>query len=191
MALLEDKPRSARVSTVTATTLLAVTRQRFNTLIEQHRQWRSIFSSAISAQLRQQYQEQAILLEEKQTLVEALAAKNAALEQTLAKLQAALVAVAEHERVKRDLEIAREIQLQMLPPRFQAPGLRLHATTVPTTWVGEDYMMPYARGQPGGIASRGRVRERHPGSAANGQAHGRVSCLCEPLCRSPERYAGA
>jgi hypothetical protein len=36
MALLEDKPRSARVSTVTPTTFLAVTRLRFNTLIEQH-----------------------------------------------------------------------------------------------------------------------------------------------------------
>jgi serine phosphatase RsbU (regulator of sigma subunit) len=140
MALLEDKPRSARVSTVTATTLLAVTRQRFNTLIEQHPAVAINFLKAISAQLRQQYQEQAVLVEEKQTLVEALAAKNAALEQALAKLQAALVTVAEHERVKRDLEIAREIQRQMLPATFpQAPGLCLHATTVPATWVGGDF----------------------------------------------------
>jgi sigma-B regulation protein RsbU (phosphoserine phosphatase) len=50
------------------------------------------------------------------------------------------VTVAEHERVKRDLEIAREIQQQMLPATFpQAPGLRLHATTVPATWVGGDF----------------------------------------------------
>jgi serine phosphatase RsbU (regulator of sigma subunit) len=139
MALLEDQPRSARVSTVTATTLLAVTRQRFNTLIEQYPTVAINFLKAISAQLRQQYQEQAVLLEEKQTLVEALAAKNAALEQALAELQVALVTVAEHERVKRDLEIAREIQRQMLPATFpQAPGLRLHATTLPATWVGGD-----------------------------------------------------
>jgi sigma-B regulation protein RsbU (phosphoserine phosphatase) len=140
MALLEDKPRSARVSTLTPTTCLAVTRQRFNTLIEQHPAVAINFLKAISAQLRQQYREQAVLLEEKQTLVEALAAKNAALEQALAKLQAALVTVAEHERVKRDLEIAREIQRQMLPATFpQAPGLRLHATTVPAMWVGGDF----------------------------------------------------
>jgi sigma-B regulation protein RsbU (phosphoserine phosphatase) len=140
MALLEDKPRSARVSTLTPTTFLAVTRQRFNTLIEQHPAVAINFLKAISAQLRQQYREQAVLLEEKQTLVEALAAKNAALEQALAKLQAALVTVAEHERVKRDLEIAREIQRQMLPATFpQAPGLRLHATTVPAMWVGGDF----------------------------------------------------
>lgn len=139
MALLEDKPRSARVSTLTPTTFLAVTRQRFNTLIEQHPAVAINFLKAISAQLRQQYSEQAFLLEEKQTLVEALATKNAALEQTLAKLQAALVTVAEHERVKRDLEIAHEIQQQMLPATFpQAPGLCLHATTVPATWVGGD-----------------------------------------------------
>src|SRR5262249_35251828 len=140
MALLEDKPRSARVSTVTATTLVAVTRQRFNTVIEQHPAVAINFLKAISAQLRQQYQEQAVLLEEKQTLVEALAAKNAALEQALAELQAAMVTVAEHERVKRDLEIAHEIQQQMLPATFpQAPGLHLHATTVPATWVGGDF----------------------------------------------------
>jgi serine phosphatase RsbU (regulator of sigma subunit) len=139
MALLEDKPRSARVSTLAPTTFLAVTRQRFNTLIEQHPAVAINFLKAISAQLRQQYREQALLLEEKQTLVEALAAKNAALEQALAKLQAALVTVAEHERVKRDLEIAREIQQQMLPATFpEAPGLCLHATTVPATWVGGD-----------------------------------------------------
>ncbi|HSX78669.1 MAG TPA: SpoIIE family protein phosphatase [Candidatus Saccharimonadia bacterium] len=139
MALLEDTPRSARVSTVTATTLLAVTRQRFNTLIEQHPAVAINFLKAISAQLRQQYQEQAILLQEKQTLVEALAVKNAALEQALAELRAALVTVAEHERVQRDLEIAREIQQQMLPATFpQTLGLRLHATTVPATWVGGD-----------------------------------------------------
>jgi phosphoserine phosphatase RsbU/P len=139
MALLEDKPRSARVSTVTPTTFLAVTRRRFNTLIEQHPAVAINFLKAISAQLRQQYREQAVFLQEKQTLVEALAAKNAALEQALADLRAALVTVAEHERVKRDLEIAREIQRQMLPATFpQATGLRLHATTVPATWVGGD-----------------------------------------------------
>ena len=51
-----------------------------------------------------------------------------------------MATVAEHERVKRDLEIAHDIQQQMLPATFpHAPGLRLHATTVPATWVGGDF----------------------------------------------------
>src|SRR5437879_8982191 len=73
------------------------------------------------------------------TPVAAPDSRAAALQQALADLRAALVTVAEHERVKRDLEIAREIQRQMLPAAFpQAAGLRLHATTVPATWVGGD-----------------------------------------------------
>lgn len=140
MALLEDQPRSARVSTVTETTLLTVTRQRFNTLIEQHPAIGINFLKAISAQLRRQYREQAVLLQEKQGLVEVLAAKNAALERALEDLRAAMATVAEHERVQRDLEIAHDIQQQMLPAALpQAPGLRLHATTVPATWVGGDF----------------------------------------------------
>ena len=45
--------------------------------------------------------------------------------------------MAEHERVKRDLEIARQIQRQMLPTVFpQVPGLELYATTVPSRGSG-------------------------------------------------------
>lgn len=140
MALLDHKPRTARVSTVTATTLRAVTRQRFNTLIEQHPTVAINFLKAIAAQLRLQYREQAVLLRDKHTLVEELATKNAALEHVLAELRAALATVAEHERVKRDLEIAHDIQQQMLPATFpHATGLSLHAVTVPATWVGGDF----------------------------------------------------
>jgi serine phosphatase RsbU (regulator of sigma subunit) len=140
LALLEGKPRSARVSAATETTLLTVNRQRFNALIEQHPLVAVNFLRAISAQLRLQYREQAVLLGEKQLLVEELAAKNVALEGALVELRAAMATVAEHERVKRDLEIAHDIQQQMLPATLpQAPGLYLHATTVPATWVGGDF----------------------------------------------------
>lgn len=140
MALLDNQPRSARVSTVTATTLLAVTRQRFNTLIEQHPTVAINFLKAIAAQLRLQYLEQAVLLRDKHALVEELAAKNAALERALAELRAAMATVAEHECVKRDLEIAHDIQQQMLPATFpHATGLCVHAVTVPATWVGGDF----------------------------------------------------
>jgi len=80
---------------------------------------------------------QELLLQEKQVLVEELAAKNAQLERMRAELRAALVIIAEHKRVQRDLEIARQIQRQMLPeasPDF--PGLILSATTLPSRGLG-------------------------------------------------------
>lgn len=133
MALLEEKPRSARISTCTATRLLAMSRQTFNTLIEHHPAVAANFLKIISARLRQRNHAQEILLSE-------LADKNAKLEQALADLRAAMATVAEHERVKRDLEIAREIQQQMLPTTFpQLPRLQLYATTVPSQWVGGDF----------------------------------------------------
>ena len=53
MALLEEKPRSARVSTLTPTSLLAMPRDTFNTLIEQHPVVAANFLKVISARLRQ------------------------------------------------------------------------------------------------------------------------------------------
>jgi serine phosphatase RsbU (regulator of sigma subunit) len=140
MGLLEERPRSAQVTTMTATTLLAMTRQDFNACIHEHPEVAISFLKAISAQLRLNYQQQAVLLQEKQALVEALAAQNAALERAMAELREAMATVAEHERVERDLEIAHEIQQQMLPATFpEVPGLSLHATTVPARWVGGDF----------------------------------------------------
>lgn len=140
IALLADQPRTARVSTLTATTLLAVTRQRFNLLLERHPIVALNFLRAISAQLRFRYRDQERLLAEKQTLVDELAAKNSALEQALGELRVAMATVAEHERVRRDLEIAREIQQHMLPLTFpQSPQFRMHAVTEPATWVGGDF----------------------------------------------------
>jgi sigma-B regulation protein RsbU (phosphoserine phosphatase) len=140
MALLEDKPRSARVSTITPTTLLAVSRETFNMLIEQYPTVAVNFLREISARLRTRNHDQEVLIGEKQALVEELAAKNCDLEHALSDLQTALETVAEHERVKRDLEIARQIQQQMLPASFpQFPGLDLHAITTPSRWVGGDF----------------------------------------------------
>lgn len=145
MALLEEKPRSARVSATVATTLLTMSRQAFTELIAHQPVIAANFLRVISARLRQRNQHLEVLVQEKQALVEELAAKNVELERALSDLRAALTTVAEHERVKRDLEIARQIQQQMLLATFpQLPGLQLHATTVPSRWVGGDlYDMVY------------------------------------------------
>ena len=75
------------------------------------------------------------------TISSRLRERSHELEQTVAELKVAMQTVAEHERVKRDLEIARHIQQHMLPldfPHFD--GLQLHATTVPSRWVGGDFL---------------------------------------------------
>lgn len=140
MALLEEKPRSARVSALTVVRLLAMSQHTFNTLIDRHPVVAANFLRVISARLRERNQTLEGLLRDKQALVEELATKNTALEQALAELKAAMATVAEHERVKRDLEIAHQIQYQMLPLTFpEIPGLQLYATTVPSRWVGGDF----------------------------------------------------
>jgi phosphoserine phosphatase RsbU/P len=79
-------------------------------------------------------------LQEKQVLVEELAAKNAQLERMRAELRATRGIIAEYERVQRDLELARQIQRQMLPEAFPAvPGLGLAATTLPSRGIGGDF----------------------------------------------------
>ena len=98
------------------------------------------FLKVLSTRLRARQHTQEALRRDKQALAEALAAKHTALELALTELSAALVTVAEHERVQRDLEIAQQIQRQMFPATLpQVPGLHLHATTVPSRWVGGDF----------------------------------------------------
>ena len=119
MALLENQPRSARVVTCTPAHLWVMSRQTFEMLMAQHPIVVVQLLKTVSTRLRE---------------------RSLELEQTVAELRAAMQTVAEHERVKRDLEIARHIQQQMLPLDFPCmDGLQLHATMVPSRWVGGDF----------------------------------------------------
>ncbi len=139
MALLEERPRSARVTAYSDVSLLSISRQTFDRLIEESPAVAIHLLRRISARVRERNDQQEVLLNEKMQLIDELAAKNTELERTLMQLQQAMETVAEHERVTRDLEIARQIQLQMLPTAFpQVPGLELFASTVPSQWVGGD-----------------------------------------------------
>ena len=140
MALLEQQPRSALVIASTETQLLSLSRQTFDSLIEESPAIAVHLLRRVSARLRERNEQQEILLNEKLRLVDELAAKNTELERTLAQLQKAMETVAEHKRVTRDLELAQHIQSQMLPTTFpQVPGLDLFASTVPSQWVGGDF----------------------------------------------------
>ncbi len=132
MALLEQQPRSARVVAHSDVKLLSISRHTFDYLVEETPSVAIHLLERISSRLRER--------NEKLRLVDELAAKNAELERTLEQLQKAMETVAEHQRVTRDLEIARQIQFQMLPTTFpQVPGLELFASTVPSQRVGGDF----------------------------------------------------
>ncbi len=140
MAVIENRPRSARVVTSMPTRLLVMSRQTVDMLVEQHPAVVVHLFKIISTRLRERGYQREALLAEKLLLVEELAAKNAELEYTLEQLQKAMETVVEHERVTRDLEIARQIQQQMLPTTFpQVSGLQLAATMMPSQWVGGDF----------------------------------------------------
>ncbi len=140
MALLEQQPRSARVVAHSDVRLLSISRQTFDYLVEESPAVAIHLLERVSARLRYRNEQQETLLNEKLRLVDELEAKNTELERTLIQLQKAMETVAEHERVTRDLEIARQIQFQMLPTTFpQVPGLELFASTVPSQRVGGDF----------------------------------------------------
>jgi sigma-B regulation protein RsbU (phosphoserine phosphatase) len=148
MAVLEQRPRSARVVAQSDVTLLSISRQTFDYLVEESPAVAVHLLQRISSRLRQRNDQQAALLDEKLRLLDALAAKNTELERTLVQLQKAMETVAEHERVTRDLEMARQIQFQMLPTTFpHVPGLELFASTVPSQRVGGDFFDVIYEGQ--------------------------------------------
>jgi CRP-like cAMP-binding protein len=148
MAVLEQRPRSARVVAQSDVTLLSISRQTFDYLVEESPAVAVHLLQRISSRLRQRNDQQAALLNEKLRLLDALAAKNTELERTLVQLQKAMETVAEHERVTRDLEMARQIQFQMLPTTFpHVPGLELFASTVPSQRVGGDFFDVIYEGQ--------------------------------------------
>jgi phosphoserine phosphatase RsbU/P len=78
--------------------------------------------------------------QEKQVLIEALAAQEEQLERMQVQLQAARDIIAEYDQVQRDLALARQMQCQMLPDAFpDVPGLIVAATTQPARGIGGDF----------------------------------------------------
>jgi serine phosphatase RsbU (regulator of sigma subunit) len=81
-----------------------------------------------------------MLRQETQTMAEELVAKNVQLERVLAEFHATMATIADHERVKRALEIVWQIQGQLLPTTFlQLPGLQFHAMAVLARSVEGDF----------------------------------------------------
>lgn len=129
MGLLDNAPRMATCTTLVSTTVLEVTEDSFDHLVEA--------SPAVAFALTRQLLK---TLRNLDTLaIEDLQAKNEALRQAYLELQAAQVALVEKERLERELEIAADVQRKLLPASLPAyEDYRFAAYLDPARQVGGD-----------------------------------------------------
>lgn len=130
IALLENQPRSASVHTLVESRLLEITEADFKRVV------RSSPEAALTV-LRGVIQS---LRETDRVTIAQLQANNLELEQAYADLKAAQARLVEQERLKRELEIAAEVQRSILPAEFpNIPGFEFAAYARPAREVGGDY----------------------------------------------------
>lgn len=129
MALIEQVPRSATVRALQPSQVLEIDKQVFDALLERQPSVVLTIVRHLSANLRKT----------DQAIIENLHRKTEELARAYRELRAAQAQLIEKERLKRELEIAGEVQQSILPARFpQIPGLRLAARNRPAREVGGD-----------------------------------------------------
>jgi phosphoserine phosphatase RsbU/P len=129
MALIEHKPRSASVRTVADTTVLEISEEVFNSLLHQSPSVALSMIRYITANLRAA--DHAAIID--------LAQKNVELAKAYDELKAAQSELVAKERMERELEIAGEVQRNLLPAEFPPiPGYSFAGHNVPARQVGGD-----------------------------------------------------
>jgi len=129
MALLDDNPRLATVKTVTETTVLEITADRFRALLQNAPDLALHITRSVLANLRQL----------DRLAIQDLRQKNALLQQAYLDLQAAQAVLVEKKRLEREIELAAEMQRSLLPsvlPRY--PDFRFTSYLSPARHVGGD-----------------------------------------------------
>jgi serine phosphatase RsbU (regulator of sigma subunit) len=130
IALLENRPRSASVRTLVDCRLLEITEEDFDQMIRRSPEAALTVLRGVIRSLR----------ETDRVTISQLQAKNLELQQAYADLKAAQAQLVEQERLKRELEIAAEVQRSILPAQFPAiPGFEFAAYARPARHVGGDY----------------------------------------------------
>jgi sigma-B regulation protein RsbU (phosphoserine phosphatase) len=130
IALLENKPRSASVRTLADSRLLEITEEDFKAMVHHN-------PEAVLAVLRGVINN---LRATDRITIDQLQAKNVELQQAYADLKAAQAELVEQERLKRELEIAAEVQRNILPTQLPSiPGFEFSAYARPAREVGGDY----------------------------------------------------
>lgn len=130
MALVEHKPRAATVTALVETELLAITEVTFARVLERNPIVALTILRQVSRSLRRS---------DRQT-IEGLRRKNEELRGAYEELRAAQEGLIEKQRMERELEIAAEVQRNILPTRFpEVPGFSFATRARPARRVGGDF----------------------------------------------------
>lgn len=130
IALLENQPRSASVRTLIKSRLLEITEADFKRVVRRSPEAALTVLRGVIRSLR----------ETDRVTIAQLQANNFELAQAYADLKSAQAKLVEQERLKRELEIAAEVQRSILPAEFpNIPGFEFAACARPAREVGGDY----------------------------------------------------
>jgi len=129
MSLIDNKPRTADVTTVGPTTVLEISKGAFLDFLAS--------SPTIALAVIRRITENMRAAD--RATIDDLTRKNAELARAYQELKAAQAQLVKKERLERELEIAGEVQRSLLPSRFpQTPGYSYAARNVPARHVGGD-----------------------------------------------------
>jgi serine phosphatase RsbU (regulator of sigma subunit) len=130
MSLIDSSPRSATVTTATPVDVLEIDEATFGQVLQRSPELAlTLLSNSVSA-LRTNMQRQIGELQE----------KNTALREAYAELQAAQAESIRNERMKRDLELAAQVQRGLLPKTFpHVAGISFAARAQPAREIGGDF----------------------------------------------------
>lgn len=130
LGLLDDTPRMANCITITTVTVLEITEEVFQSVLET--------SPPVAYAIMRNVVE--MLRNNDKLAIADLAAKNEQLQEAYRELQDAQEELVEMERLERELEIAAEVQRTLLPDRLpQLPGYHFAAYLKPARQVGGDF----------------------------------------------------
>lgn len=130
MSLVDDSPRIANCVTITDTTVLEVTEASFDRFVRQSPSLAQLITKKIlsTARLRDQLN------------IKELQSKNEELEKAYFDLKEAQAKIIEQERLRRELELAADMQRSLLPEALpQVPNYRFEAYLRPAQDVGGDF----------------------------------------------------
>jgi serine phosphatase RsbU (regulator of sigma subunit) len=129
MALLDDSPRLATVRTLTETTVLEITADRFRALLQVDPDLALHMTRRVLANLRKL----------DQLAIQDLRTKNALLQEAYLELQAAQAVLVEKKRLEREMELAAEMQRNLLPAILPVyDDYRFESYLAPARHVGGD-----------------------------------------------------
>jgi sigma-B regulation protein RsbU (phosphoserine phosphatase) len=129
MALLDDSPRVANCTTLVPTTVLEITEERFEAIVERHPTIAYNLMRRVLSNLRTM----------DRNAIEDLAKKNEQLQEAYDDLKLAQDKLVEKQKLERELEIAAQVQRSLLRetlPKF--PDYRFAAYLEPARAVGGD-----------------------------------------------------